>query len=393
MKMMTPIVYNEIEMLRHDEERGCFEFFATIDDNFMRLPKGRNPRSTDKSGKTYKNIKQTLEKIPASFENLNRGIIGTVSDVVVDRTNNRLTAYCDPANQDGNFDGGHTQDAIDEMKSLVEPGVGRVRVRLHTGDLSDEEIKAMAYANNDMKGHEARNHEDLGGSFDNLKTALGPTICKNVSFYDGDPGTYRVEDLIDMEIMITAPFAAKFFPAGRLAKVSSAASFYRKGTTAKVEWHGKRLESLARLSTGPKPLIREVAKLWDYVSERTEFLYDAATKKSSYKKLGFHEKPVSSRRPLAETLSGTPVPFAMPRVFRMMIMEGLLRQELMYDRAADNLTWRDSLVAAQERYTREAYAVVRKLATRWANHDNGGGTGRDFSEDMEVWNEVAQLLS
>ncbi len=392
--MMRSIVYNDVEMLRCDEEKGRYEFFVPITDSFEKLPKGRNPRATDPGSKTYKSMLSTLATAPDKFEDFNRGVQATATAIQYDVTNKRVIVTLNPERKDGNFDGGHSQDAVYEKRAEIPPGVARLRIDFYCADLSDEEIQSIAYAKNDQKAQEPRNHADLNGSFANLKTALGPTVCNNVSFFDGDPGNYRVEYLIDLEIAATAGVAAKFFTQTRLSKFTSVASFYRKGAAKKVEWHGKRQGDLARLCAAPNPLMRDVVHLWDYVTEKSECFYDSEVKKGSYIRLAVHSNPLVHRgRDVRQTFSGTTVENCLPKTMRLMITEGLLRHELKFDRETNSITWRDSLESAKKRYELEAHTVIKFLNRKWAEWSKEGKSARDFSENTEIWEYVAQLLA
>jgi len=388
---ITQITFENIEILKEDKTRGVYEFIAEINPSFPPIMKGRNPRAVDPTRQRYADIVKGLADNP-NFEDFNRGLLLTATDVIMDRSGTRCLVLLDPAKREGHFDGGHTEHAIQSTLDEIATLNRRVRARVYTGDLTDAEIKKMAYANNNMKPQEERNHVDLEGGFDKLKAALG-TLAKNISFFDGDPGAYRIEDIIGMEIATTGNFATKFFETmtGRSKKLTSLRDFYRKGATHKVKWHVSRLADLNKLCEGPKPIIRDVAMLWDYIIENSENLYDASGRRSSYARLSLHEKPLTTRNIVTTTLSGNPVSNALPFVMATMILEGLLRHELVLDSSC-NLKWRGSLGDAQQRYAAEARGVIKFLNDKWGAWSAQGGSARDFSEDAQVWTEVYQRL-
>jgi len=388
---ITQITFENIEILKDDKTKGVFEFIAEINPSFPRIPKGRNPRAVDHTRQRYADIVKGLEGNP-NFEDFNRGLLLTATDVIVDKSSTRCVVCLDDTRNEGHFDGGHTEHAIHAKLATIASLGRRVRIRIYTGNLTDGEIKAMAYANNNMKPQEERNHVDLEGGFNELKSALG-ALAQNISFFDGDPGAYRIEDIIGFEIATTGNVATKFFETvtGRSKKVTSLRDFYRKGATHKVKWHVSRHADLNKLCTGRKPIIRDVATLWDYIVEKSERLYDASGTRSSYARLSLHEKPLTTRNLITTTLSGNPVSNALPFVMSTMILEGLLRHELVLD-SSYNLNWRGSPAAAEKRYAASARDVIKFLNDRWLAWSASGGSARDFSEDASVWTEVYQRL-
>ena len=388
---ITQITFENIEILKDDKNRGVFEFIAEVNPSFPHIPRGRNPRAVDNSRQRYSDIVKGLEDNP-NFEDFNRGLLLTASNVIVDKSGKRCAVSLDDTRNEGHFDGGHTEHAIHTTLPTIASLGRRVRMRIYTGNLTDAEIKKMAYANNNMKPQEERNHVDLEGGFDELKSALG-TLAQNISFFDGDPGAYRIEDIIGFEIATTGNIATKFFETvtGRSKKVTSWRDFYRKGATHKVKWHVSRLIDLNKLCAGRKPIIRDVATLWDYIVEKSEKLYDASGRRSSYARLSLHEKPLTTRNLVTTALSGNPVSNALPFVMSTMILEGLLRHELVLD-SSYNVKWRGSLADAQERYAASARDVIKFLNDRWLAWSASGGSARDFSEDASVWTDVYQRL-
>lgn len=388
---ITQIIFENIEILKDDKTKGVCEFIAEINPSFPPIIKGRNPRAVDPSRQRYADIVKGLEDNP-NFEDFNRGLLLTATDVIVDRNGTRCAIVLDDAKNEGHFDGGHTEHAIQTTLDTIATLGRRVRMRVYTGNLTDAEIKKMAYANNNMKPQEERNHVDLEGGFDELKSALGP-LAQNISFFDGDPGAYRIEDVIGFEIATTGNLATKFFETvtGRSKKVTSLRDFYRKGATHKVKWHVRRLTDLNKLCAGRKPIIRDVATLWDYIIEKSENLYDATGRRSSYGRLSLHEKPLTTRNIVTTTLSGNPVTNALPFVMATMILEGLLRHELVLD-SSYNVKWRGGLGDAQQRYADSARDIIKFLNDRWGAWSAQGESARDFSEDASVWTEVYQRL-
>ena len=258
---ITQITFENIEILRDDKTHGCFELLAEINATFPRIPKGRNPRAVDPTRQRYADIVKGLEGNP-NFEDFNRGLLLTATNIMVDKSGKRCVVLLDDTKNEGHFDGGHTEHAIHTRLDTIASLGRRVRMRIYTANLTDAQIKAMAYANNNMKPQEERNHVDLDGWFDALKKAVGP-LAQNISFFDGDLGDYRVEDIIGFEIATTGNLATKFFDtlSGRSKKVMSLRDFYRKGATHKVKWHVSRQIDLNKLCAGRTPIIRDVAAL------------------------------------------------------------------------------------------------------------------------------------
>ena len=399
---MSTLTYKNISNLI--EEEGCISFLAEIGQNMPQMPKGRNPRDVDTKSGTLKKICESLRNSDPTFKFHwnNRGILATAAAAIYDKDENQIHVTIDPQRNDGHFDGGHTKYGIESVLQAnpeIEEYNHKVRYQIFTGEHTDEQLKKIAYNNNNVKPQQARNHADLDGKFDGLKEALKHTSSvgiDNVSFFDGDPGEYRVEELISLEIAITGNFAAKFFQStsGRAKKINSLRDFYRKGAGTKVKWHCDRLADLERLSSEDDglSLFAEVVELYNYVLTSAETLYDAEVKKGSYSRLGIHTSPVG-RNHHETTIAGDSVLNPLPPIFASMIIEGLVRHELKYDKESENIVWRTTASDAKTRWDEAAKSVIKKLNDKWMSAKANGTTGRDFSEDVNVWTETYQLLS
>ena len=401
MSDITTITYNNITNFR--EDNGCIEFDALIDENFSSTPVGRNPRTVDTKSPRYKNIISSLKKNDPRFRFHwnNRGIQCTAASYKHDDRRGTVTVEYNKKDRQGHFDGGHTDSAIcvtvRSDPKVCEHG-HRVRFRIFTKYLTDKEIEQIAFNNNDAKPQEARNHANLDGHFDPMKASLSKEALANVSFYDGDPGTYRVEDLISLQIATTGNWAAKFFDktSGRTKKITSVRQYYRKGASSKVKWYLNRTVDLSKIvDGGKKSLFADVVGLYDYILSSSEELYESNKKTGSYSKLGMHSSENKFGRVTKNrTFDGKIVNNALAPTFALMILEGLLKHELEYDKVTKTVKWRKAsgMQSAKERYAEEAPAVIKRINDRWLSAKSNGTTVRDFSEDVSIWTDVYQLL-
>jgi len=310
----------------------------------------------------------------------------------------RLRVFLDPSRKDGHFDGGHNLAAIADRNPLIN-GTRWVKFKIFTGDLTDEEIRRLAHANNHCKKQQARNEANIDGCFDMFHTALAD-YEDNISYFDGDEGSYRIETIISMLISATGPFAYKFFTESDARKNShtkSARSMYRRGVTSKVNYFVKRSQDFAKLCEGKDPILNEFVQLWDYILTDTERLYGASQLRTgSYRRLKIFD---SENNPLTKTcketsftISGIENSTPIPSQFVMMIISALFRHELRVSRSGQ-LTWRDDLQEAKERWADNALITMKSLSDRWASHLGTGGDVRTFMEDSDVWDMVSQNLA
>lgn len=158
-----------------------------------------NARESSARGRVPNAIRSTLTDKPEWFAEYNRGLTIVASTVEWDNKTNRLTLAFDDRNYHGVLDGGHTLRAIldDRDESGQNPESSYCNIEIFT-DLDEGEIPGVVEARNTSKQVASKSLLNLEGSFDDLKSALGPQRADLINWKENEEHVFDVRELISI---------------------------------------------------------------------------------------------------------------------------------------------------------------------------------------------------
>ncbi len=155
-----------------------------------------NARETSDKGRVPKEIRSTLTDKPEWFAEYNRGLTLVASHIDWDNKANLLTLGFDNQKYHGVLDGGHTLRAIldDREQAGQDSQSSYCNIEIFTG-LDEGEIPDVVEARNTSKQVASKSLLNLGGSFGDLKSALG-SKADCISWKENEDGDLDVREVI-----------------------------------------------------------------------------------------------------------------------------------------------------------------------------------------------------
>ena len=166
-----------------------------------------NARDSSNKGRVPNAIRQTLNEKPEWFAEYNRGLTVVASSIEFDNKDNILRLEFKDRNYHGVLDGGHTLRAIldDRRESDEVEQAGFCNMEILTG-LDESEIPNVVEARNTSKQVALKSLQNLEGTFDDLKAALGGK-AELITWKENEEGEFDVREVI---AILTALDAGSF---------------------------------------------------------------------------------------------------------------------------------------------------------------------------------------
>ncbi len=161
-----------------------------------------NAREPSLIGRVPRAIRTTLTETPELFAAYNRGLAILAESVTYDNREQAIELAFGDKSIHGVFDGGHTLSVILDARSNFAQNNGGTsmpeafcKLEIITG-IPSELITDLVDARNTSKQVTSKSLLNLQGSFDPLKTALGPRITNLVSWRENEEAPIDVRDVI-----------------------------------------------------------------------------------------------------------------------------------------------------------------------------------------------------
>jgi len=162
-----------------------------------------NPRMTSPNGKMAKVIRDSFVNERGKFHDLNRGPALVADQGKLEK--DVLSISFAPLKKRGLIDGGTTVTAIVEelrngfQQSEDEEKLQFVNVRVFCGPRTEADVDELVEALNTNRQVDAISLANFSGEFEWLKKLLSPkSFPAKVSYFDGDPGDYSIDDVIQI---------------------------------------------------------------------------------------------------------------------------------------------------------------------------------------------------
>lgn len=162
---------------------------------------GVNAREASLSGRVPREIRATLDEDPNVFVAFNRGLAVIAKEVTYDNQTHEITLFFEDTEEHGVLDGGHTLKVLLERRRSQaddandNSNVPHCRLEIMTG-VPQDMITPLVEARNTSRQVASKSLMNLGGKFEDLKKALGPSIADVVSWRENEDGQVDVREVI-----------------------------------------------------------------------------------------------------------------------------------------------------------------------------------------------------
>lgn len=242
-----------------------------------------NPRTQNMKSKVAADILDSLENHPADFHYLNKGLIISAQNAILNG-DTLLVELTDPELH-GIGDGGHTYRAIQMVRDvgkLSKECFVRVDVRTN---LSPAEVINMVAANNNVVQVDNRSLEDLQGSYDVLKEMLSnETFFSRVQFkmnQTSDDGKMINIDKILAILMMFSPWydhdeKSKTYPI-----------HYSQTLSVQKRFMAQDKEEREQMLLDMEPIIHDIFVLWDRIETELPQSNKKKSRKYSFQNVSY----------------------------------------------------------------------------------------------------------